>query len=385
METRLPRLAQRFTEPQILFPLSAVATLILIWGGTWLYMRQLRADVEKHARESTQQILETYEAQVIRSLGEIDQAMDLVTFWRGHGPDTRMAQLSERELLPPDLLFAVSVADATGRIVDSTRAENMGQALQTPEFAGLRAGEEVIVGRPRADSGGPRLQFGRRLETPDGKFDGAVMVDVDADYFVSGYEEAVLGKHGLLALIGADGALRVQRSGEKIVADSTVDYRALLRAGTAGAATRLAAESGPDDTARWNAFRGLSTFPLSVVVGLSVNEQYATLSERERSYYALAIAASLVSLIVLGLLGRLSWQLGRSPRARSADPPGPRRTRRVPRLPRRPDGIGEPQPVQQTAVAVARRSRPLRSAAGCPLPGPGSLQAHQRYARTRGR
>jgi diguanylate cyclase (GGDEF)-like protein len=312
MESRLPRVVQRLTEPQVLFPLSALITLVLIWGGTWLYMQQLRTGVEKHARESTQQILGTYEAQVIRSLGEIEQAMNLVTFWRGQGPDTRMAQLSERELLPPDLLFAISVVDATGRIVDSSRADSTGQSLQTPEFLALRAGEGVVVGRPRVHDGSPRLQFGRRLQAPDGSFDGAVVVDVDAEYFVSGYEEAVLGQHGLLALIGTDGALRVQRSGEQVVVDSAADYSAMLRAGDAGAATRLTQGMATDATARWTASTELGAFPLSVAVGLSVEEQYDTLRERERSYYTLASAASVISLVVLGLLGRLSWQLARS-------------------------------------------------------------------------
>jgi diguanylate cyclase (GGDEF)-like protein len=53
-------------------------------------------------------------------------------------------------------------------------------------------------------------------------------------------------------------------------------------------------------------------------VGLSVDEQFDALRERERSYYALAIAGSLVTLAVLGLLGRLSWQLARS-RARELE------------------------------------------------------------------
>ncbi|MEJ0098952.1 MAG: EAL domain-containing protein [Pseudomonadota bacterium] len=321
MESRLPRIAHRITEPQILFPLSALVTLLLIWGGTWSYVRLLRADVEARSLESTQQILDTYEAQVIRSLGQIDQAMNLVTFWREHGPDARMTPLSERELLPPDLLFTISITDAGGRILDSTRAASMGSTLRTAEFQTLRAGEKVFVGRPSSDvtDGSPNLEFGRRLETPTGQFNGAVVVDVDAEYFVSGYEDRVMGQHGLLGLVGADGRLRVQRSGEQVVADGTVDFRPLLQAGGAGqgAAIMLVPGFASDNTPRWITMRAVGDFPLWVVAGLSVKEQFGALRERERSYYALAIAASLISVLALSLLGRLSWQLVRS-RAREA-------------------------------------------------------------------
>jgi len=316
MKARLPRLLHRVTEPQILFPLSAVFTLILVWGGTWLYVRMLRTDVDKHALESTRQILDTYEAQVIRSLGEIDQAMNLVTFWRQQGPDARLAQLSERQLLPPDLLFIISVVDADGTILDSTRGTRIGGTMQAAEFAMLRDGLQVVVGRPvkSADGSGSRLAFARRQETRDGRFEGAIVVDVDAEYFVSGYEQGVLGMHGLLALIGSDGALCVQRVGEQILADGAVDYRPLLRGLTTGdgMASRIAAGLSTDDTDRWIATRDLYGFPLSVVAGLSVKEQFDAMKEREHSYYALAAAASLVSILALSLLGRLSWQLSRS-------------------------------------------------------------------------
>ncbi|MEO8315869.1 MAG: EAL domain-containing protein [Pseudomonadota bacterium] len=315
MESRLPHLLRRTTEPQVLFPLSALLALTLIWGGTWLYIRLLHTDVEKHALESTQQILDTYEAQMVRSLGNIDQAMNLVTFWRQRGPDARMAELSERQLLPPDLLFAIHVVDADGRIIDSTRSAEIGGTVQNDEVGALRAGQRIVVGQPsKPANGSARLEFGRRLEDATGRFNGGVLVDVDAQYFVSGYEERVLGKHGLLALIGADGALRVQRSGEQIVADGTVDYRALLqkRGGGDGSATRLIAGGPTDRTSRWIAMRELYAFPLSVAVGLSTQEQFDTLSERKRSYYVLASVASLITLTALGLLGRLSWNLARS-------------------------------------------------------------------------
>ncbi|MET0279786.1 MAG: EAL domain-containing protein [Steroidobacteraceae bacterium] len=315
MKSRLQTLLHRITEPQILFPLSAVVTLLLVWGGTLSYIRMERAEMEARAVGVTQQVLETYEAQMIRALGEIDHAMRLVSWWREQGADRRIRSLGERQLLPPELVFEVSVVDAQGRIIDSNRSGAQPGIADADYFAALRSGAADVVSLPFTVPGGtePHLRFGRRLASAAGDFTGAVIVDVDAEYFVSGYEEATLGQHGLLALIGTDGAMRVQRTGDSIDAAGSVPSS--LATGTDaddGIARRTHARMGRDGSARWIAGRELFGFPLSVMVGLSVDEQFKAFSERTRRYFALAGIISLISVIALAVLGRLSWQLSRS-------------------------------------------------------------------------
>jgi hypothetical protein len=61
---------------------------------------------------SSRAILGTYEAQIVRSLREIDQALNLVKYWHERGGASgMMSELEDRQLLPPDLLFIVSVSD----------------------------------------------------------------------------------------------------------------------------------------------------------------------------------------------------------------------------------------------------------------------------------
>src|ERR1700733_14230232 len=123
MKDALHRRLGRVTEPQILFPLIAVFLLSVIWGTTLSVLKVRRADAEHAAAVSSRELLGTYEAQVVRALGEIDQTLNLVRFWpeRVSGGHT-LADLKRRGLLPPDLLFTVSIADATGVIRESTRA-----------------------------------------------------------------------------------------------------------------------------------------------------------------------------------------------------------------------------------------------------------------------
>ena len=110
------------TEPQILFPLIAVFLLAAIWGTTCNVLKVRRVDAEHAAAASSRELLGTYEAQVVRALGEIDETLNLVKYWpvhSGSGQHT-LADLKDKGLLPPDLLFTVSIADARGVIVEST-------------------------------------------------------------------------------------------------------------------------------------------------------------------------------------------------------------------------------------------------------------------------
>src|SRR6185436_4254221 len=103
----------RATEPLILFPLIAAALLAVIGAGTYGLIRLKYTEAERAASVSARELLDTYEAQVVRALREIDQTLNLVKYW--HARDASHAQLSELAdigLLPPDLVFIVSIADA---------------------------------------------------------------------------------------------------------------------------------------------------------------------------------------------------------------------------------------------------------------------------------
>jgi hypothetical protein len=96
----------RIAEPQILFPLIALVLLAATWGVTLGLIRIKHADAEHEAAILSGELLGTYEAQVVRVLREIDQTLNLVKFWHERaGKRGTLAELAERGLLPPDLVF----------------------------------------------------------------------------------------------------------------------------------------------------------------------------------------------------------------------------------------------------------------------------------------
>src|SRR5471032_166738 len=112
----------RVTEPQILFPFIAILLLTAVWVMTFSISKVRHTDTVRSAAAASSELLDTYEAQVVRALRDIDETLHLVKFWHEHeNGQGGLAKLRESGLLPADLLFVVSVANSDGIIVDSTR------------------------------------------------------------------------------------------------------------------------------------------------------------------------------------------------------------------------------------------------------------------------
>ncbi|MHB8723206.1 MAG: putative bifunctional diguanylate cyclase/phosphodiesterase [Steroidobacteraceae bacterium] len=292
--------------------------LTAIWGATLGVVRVRDLAAERAASASTQEVLDTYEAQVVRALREIDQTLKLVKFWPEVTGGHTLADLRDKGLLPPDLLFVVSIADRTGTITESTRPIGKQTVADQDYFLKQRDSDTFAVGQlPRGRTGDARLPFSRRLDSANAAFNGIVIVSVDAAHFVSGYDPAKLGEHGVLSMIGTDGIAQVRRTGDDIFSGEAIDFAAGLDPDAVDSVARISTGSW-DRMRRWTSARELYGFPLAVLVGLSVDEQMAPVHRLARKLIALAAVASTLTLVLMALVGRMSWQIGQS-RKREAE------------------------------------------------------------------
>jgi len=306
---------RRLAEPYVFFPLVAVVLLAIVWGTTADMIRVERAAAERAAISSDQELADTYEAQVVRALREIDYNLRLVKFaWERPGGRADLAELRDKGLLLPDLLFAVAVADADGRVVASTRPAGARSLAGTDYFVRAReAADAIAIGRPRLDPADHewKLDFSRRLDARDGSFAGVVVISVAASYFVSGYEPSRLGNRGVLALLGVDGIFRARQTGEAFSTGARIDYDAVRPKGEGDVLPALSVNAW-DGVKRYTSVRPLFDFPAAVVVGLSQEEQLAAVNQRARDYLWRAAGGSAALSLLLGGLGFLSWRLSRT-------------------------------------------------------------------------
>ena len=147
---------------------------------------------------------------------------------------------------------------------------------------------------------------------------GAVVLAVDASYFVSGYDPSLLGKKGVLALLGTDGVFRVRRTGENVTAGGRIEYTSVVPGGEQDDPTVALSTDSWDGVRRFTGAQQLYDFPLGGDRGLIRDEQLAVVRHNARIYLWRAAVGSIVLVLLTALLGRMSWQLARS-RARESE------------------------------------------------------------------
>jgi diguanylate cyclase (GGDEF)-like protein len=304
------RWIHRLTEPQILFPILAVLALSGLWLVTLNLIRVERENAHRTARVISQELLETYEAQVVRVLREIDQTLKSLQYVHqitGDGQAT-LDRLDERDLLPPNLVFQVSITDSNGSIV-ATTGESPRPPLD-PDFVRLAGAADVVTeDRPVRIGDDWWLRFSRPLQTADGSFDGLALVEVEASFFVSGYEAAKLGSHGVIALLGSDGVFRVRRSGDEVSVGDSISFVSVVTGDGLDETEALLSVNKWDGVRRYTSARQLYDFPLAVVAGLSLEEQLESANLGTDTYVYRTAAVSVLLLLGLAILGRLSWRL----------------------------------------------------------------------------
>ncbi len=310
--SKLRRCLVWVTEPAILFPAIALLVLGIVWGATLNLIKVERAAAEHAAAVSSDELAETYEAQVVRALREIDLTLKFVKYaYELRGRQAVLQELNDKSLLPPALLFTVSIADSTGHVVASTKPSAIANVADQDYFQISRQIDALAIGRPtRGPSAGPgRLHFSRRLDAPDGTFAGIVTIAVDAAYFVSVYETSKLGEHGVLGILGIDGVFRARRTGEAVSASDAVDYATVVPATDQASHEAALFTNAWDGVPRYTSGRRLYEFPLAVIVGLSADEQLTATRRNVHTYLWRAAAGSLVLILITAVLSRMSRQL----------------------------------------------------------------------------
>jgi diguanylate cyclase (GGDEF)-like protein len=300
-------------ESRFLFPAIAVVALAAIWWTTLNLIKGERATAEHNAAVSSHELNLTYESQVVRALREIDQTLKVVRsaseVW-----DVKnvLPNLKARGLLPSTLVFDISVVDNKGKVVASNNPKEMAGIVDLNIFMNLAPTDVMLIGRPRRDPVNEErhLYFGRKLGATGGKPPGMVIVEVDAAYFVSGYEATRMGAHGVLGISGSDGVFLVRRSGEIVTAndDSHYQFPVAHADDEVQSETTLQANAW-DGVERFTSVRSIYGFPLATIVGLSADEQLADTERNRQVYLWRAVAASIAVSLILAVMGRMSRQL----------------------------------------------------------------------------
>ena len=113
----------KMTESHILYPAVLIVVLVILWVATLQLIKTNHLSALESATDSAIELANTYEAQVVRAVREIDHTLNVVKRGYEFGSNKPMlALLDNWGLLLPGFLFTTSVTDADGNVTNSTRA-----------------------------------------------------------------------------------------------------------------------------------------------------------------------------------------------------------------------------------------------------------------------
>jgi diguanylate cyclase (GGDEF)-like protein/PAS domain S-box-containing protein len=299
-------------ETHISLPPFALVLIGALWAAAFHFIEVEGEQAEAEARQASHKLVDTYEAQMARSLAGIDQTLNVLKYAvERDGPQAALPTLRQHGLLPPPLLFLVAIADSSGKIVASN-----------PHFGPVDvSGDRCFAVHRTADTGlpyvsktfsdaerhEPHLHFTRRINDADGRFAGVAIVDVDPAYFTSAYEHSREGELGLLGLVGDDGIVRALRVGEQVTWGQRLALGALD-------GDRVVEAAEPDAVPRYMSLRPLNGFGLSAVAGLARDEQMAAFAQKRRTWLMAAGSGTALLVLVVSFVSAWSWKAARARR-----------------------------------------------------------------------
>lgn len=314
----VPPALRRLLEAYVLFPLFAAMLLVLAWTAVIHLVKVEHAVARDAAVELSRELADTYEAQLVRDLVAVDQALKTVKYVYETRGGVRLSELQDQGLLPFVIGFKVAIAGSDGHLRDATRVQAPATVMDEPYFTVQRDRKNdspapfVSQVTRNAITGTPEIIFSRRLKNAAGEFGGIVMLSVNPSYFTSSYDRSRMGNDGVMALLGTDGVMRAEQVGKQSLWGAVLPKMAMDAAEMPS--DLPAVQPWDHGVRRYTNLRQLQGFPLIAIVGLGQEEQLAQFRNHRRAYLLWASFGSVALILLAGALSRSSWLLAASRR-----------------------------------------------------------------------
>lgn len=147
------------------------------------------------------------------------------------------------------------------------------------------------------------IQLTRRLEKPDGSFNGVAVLSFDPTYFLAFQRKMELGSNGFTSFMDVNGVVRTLRAGATSTIEGLSEPLALPPQIHTQASGVFTTDSIYDGARRIYAFERFSNQPLMVLVGMDLKEVMLEHEAHRRTYLMFAIGlTAMIALFTLGAI-----------------------------------------------------------------------------------
>lgn len=296
--------------------LLVVLNLLILALSTWELARARREQVER-AEVSTQNLAQVLEQGLSGTFGQIDLVLLAIRDEARRLPaglgDPGLASFIQVRLERLPDLERISLLGPEGASLqgpplqaDPAALQDILRRLRHEPGAGLAISTLLPQGRPEARS----LVLARRIESPEGRFLGAVCAVLPLDQLARHMAVVDVGPHGTVSLRDAGLALLARHpttpGTDRLLGDTrfTGDYLKALR--NAKGLVHFTADSILDGERRTYTLKTFGPFQFHLLVGLAQSD-YLQAWRRQAWVTGLAAAAIVALALSMGWLARSAW------------------------------------------------------------------------------
>lgn len=298
----------------------ASARILLVWGvacalllaAMWsLVALKIQTDHKILIQQAEKEVAgraKAYAEQVLRNVAQIDQLSMSIKYQHEHRAGTMDLEDQFRSGVYQTGIYPV-VIDARGYAISSTRNLARGTYMGDLEFFRLNRDQQqskLHILPPALGRGGfsdkKIIRFSRRFDKPDGSFDGAVLIAIEADYLSSYPDEASMRRGDFILVRFADGRLLASRGN----LDITHPYYLKVPVLTEEHGVRdESGEMFTDNQPRIVSWQMIEGYPLISMAGISKTNLFQSYASTQHTYLGIAGMVSLL-LVAFAFAGAIN-------------------------------------------------------------------------------
>jgi two-component system sensor histidine kinase BarA len=287
----------------------AAFVVVVLWVAIALVIRQDYENTGRQAEVNLSNLSRAFAEHTAKTLEGADQAVRFVrSEYLAHGAGLDIPKYLASQAIIDSDYHLLTVIGADGYVSHSSRPFTRVDLHEREHFRvhANAQDDSLFVSKPVLGkvSGKWSIQITRRIDEPDGRFGGVVVVSMPPSYFTRFYQEVDLGAHGAISLVGMDGFVRARASADGQQQGQDLRGSALFQAMLAQKNGVLQMRSSIDQVERLYAFRTLEAYRLIVVSGTGVDDAFQEADRRRSLAIFLGSGVTGVLLILTASLYR---------------------------------------------------------------------------------
>lgn len=301
--------------PMLLWLAVGSSVIYLLWAFTLSLIGMERRNAEAAALQLSASLSRAYAAQLERTIQEIDQLTLLLRYsWEEPGANIDLERQRDRGLFPASAQLYATILDRHGNIVSTTM-----QSQTQPNFADMPffqrhsvspdSGLQVSPVSPGRRLGRDVVRFTRRMNAPDGTFDGVAAIVVEPSYLTAFHDAQTLGAGDFVSVRFINGALIATKTGTQ---PSKMYYRKDPVFPSDTGTEIEPPEKFIDGQARFLSWQRLNRYPVVALAAVAERNAFAafehTASTYRRFAYAISALAAAFTLAGMVFTSRLAWR-----------------------------------------------------------------------------